>query len=442
MFGFNFFAKEPGDNYVTPRKFQEQATHDIQDHLRKIHEQGGFEELRKRRQRQHLSAKKLLGLQKHKKQKQAQRQNDLQSVQQQQQRQGLQLDGKQSTESSPLAKDHISYMPYGSSPLRKSVSVDSSDQSSIDSGSSISSGMSASQVSLSRQASIMTNGSSIFSTVPELARIYTNSTVPTTIDAPMNGIPSSLEQSGNLSLNEALPKDFSDYYAPGLEAERFSNGRPVFTKRNLRCWELNDIRSLLIYERMPREWHGKVPEVISPYSEFVFRIQLISLWCSDEEFADCLAHSDIYRESKFGLEFRVNTARYILQRARLRHKSILETNFSIPQTAFNPQTNLVGDIQYDAYFKFEWRNVIENYLLNLAIENQCRHDFKERVSKIKRINKHSQNCYSAPSNDLYKKVLAHNNSVNLDNNMKQQIWQDVQKSVYGRLELGATDLCV
>ncbi len=436
MFGFNFFAKEPGDNYVTPRRFQEQASHDIQDHLKKIREQGGFEEYRKKRQHQHLSAKKLLGLQKHKKQ------NPVQQRQDQQRQQQLQQNGNQSDQASSLVKGPISYMPYGSSPLRKTVSVDSSDQSSIDSGSSVSSGISASQMSLSRQASVMTNGSSIFSSVPQLARIYTNSTVPTTIDASMNGIPSSLEQSGDLSLNDALPNNFSDYYAPGLETERFSNGRPVFTKRDLRFWEMNDIRSLLIYERLRSEWHGKVPEVISPYSELVFRIQLIPLWCSDEEFADCLAHSDIYKESKFGLDFRVNTAKYILQKARLRHKSLLETNFSIPEAAFNPQTSLVGDIQYDAYFKFEWRNVIENYLLNLAIENQCRHDFKERMGKIKRINRHSQNCYSTPSNDLYKKVLAHNNSVNLDTNMKQQIWQEVQRNVYGRLKLGATDLCV
>lgn len=34
--------------------------------------------------------------------------------------------------------------------------------------------------------------------------------------------------------------------------------------------------------------------------------------------------------------------------------------------------------------KPEWRNIIENYLLNVAVEAQCRYDFKQKRSEYKR----------------------------------------------------------
>ncbi|VEU22380.1 DEKNAAC103596 [Brettanomyces naardenensis] len=409
MFGYKFFGNYGEDNYVTPKEFQVKAREDINNHVRKIREQGGFDEVRKRR----LLPTRLLGKPK----------KDAESE-------------TSSTESTSSSSSR--FMTYISSPLRKTVSIDSSsDASSIDSGSSSGSGPSTASTfqqqsrMLRHMPTTSTYENSVFSSNAQLARIYTNTTVPSTAMFPSG--PTSLQENGTLSLNDALPKDFSDYYAQDLNTERFSNGRPVFTRRNLKGWELNDIRSLVIYPDLRPEWHGKIPEVVSPYPNVIFRIQIIPLQLSDNEFVDCLAHSDIYRESKFDLAFRESTARYIVEKARLRHRSILQTNFGVPEEAFDQSTNLVNNIQYDAYFKFEWRNVIENYLLNLGIENQCRLEFKEQITKLKRVNQHKVNCNG--SDNLYKKVLAHNNKVSLDDGVKMQIWHDVQKKVYERLDM-------
>lgn len=440
MFGFKTFRNE-SDNYVTPAKFKAQAQKDIETHVENIRQNGGFDRIRRRR-RPHLLRLHGRGS------RTAHAPLDASSA--------------SSASSAPSAPSAVggafnsggstADMTYGSSPLRKTVSIDSSDTSSMDSGSSRGADSRAGSLYLNRQrSSSSTIGSSVFSTMPQLAHLYTTTTAPSlgadgasyTADgayaasaaADGSRIPSSLAENGCLSLNDALPKDFTDYYAPEPGVERFSNGRPTFTKRRLKSWELNDIRSLLIYPAIKPEWHGKIPAVVSPYPNFVFRIQIIPLRCTDAQFAQSLANSDIYRESKFDAEFRINTASYIVRRARSRHRSILETNYAVPADAFAPGVDLVGDPGYDTLFLFEWRNVIENYMLNLGIENQCRHDFKDQIAKVRRINVHSESCRLTPSDSLYKKVLAHNNTLPLDEATKQKLWREIQRKVYGRLNL-------
>ncbi|KAF4006113.1 Protein MTH1 domain protein [Saccharomyces cerevisiae] len=68
-----------------------------------------------------------------------------------------------------------------------------------------------------------------------------------------------------VSLDEALPKTFYDMYSPDIlladPSNILCNGRPKFTKRELLDWDLNDIRSLLIVEKLRPEWGNQLPEV-------------------------------------------------------------------------------------------------------------------------------------------------------------------------------------
>ncbi|QPG74765.1 hypothetical protein FOA43_002099 [Brettanomyces nanus] len=396
MLGSRFF-KDYSENYLTPREFQDKARKDINKHVQQIRERGGFETAPRR---------KIPGL----KRGPVRPYTGTGST-------GPvgpvgptgligptgpmgsmgPMDPTPTNSIGSSSNSNSLTMPYGSSPLRKAVSIDSSDASSIDSSSS------------------QGTAPSVYANVARECAGASGSVGAVT---------------GPLTLAESLPKDFSDYYAQDFDVERFSNGRPVFTRRNLKSWELNDIRSLLIYPEMKPEWFGKIPQVASPYPNLSFKLQVIPLQCTDEEFVQYLSESEIYRESKFDVQFRVTTAQYIVEKARVRPRSILETNFGVPQEAFDSRTNLVGEVQYDAYFKFEWRNVIENYMLNLGIENQCRLEFKEQTNKFKRLNKHK--VQYAGSEDLYKKVLVHNKAT-LNDETKTKIWHDVQKSVYSRL---------
>lgn len=352
-------------------------------------------------------------------------------------------------------------LTYGSSPLRQTVAeatvVDSSDEcSSIDSGKSGCSltHASAQQLLLQQQESLQrilsrnsTLQSSLFSsdanslyTHQSLSTYNTNNTWTLADDA-------SAAANGVLNLNQALPTDFSDYYSPDLEVDKFSNGRPVFTKRPLKDWELNDLRSLLIYPELKPEWNNKVPEIRSPYPNIHFKIQIVPNFVTDEQIVQQLARSDIYKEAKFDLELRIKTMRYIVERARLRHKQILIDSFGIDSTKFN-EDGLTGDIQYDCYFKFEWRNIIENYLLNLGIEYQCRAEFKSRISKLKKITLEKKSNYAfdksvrsplSLKNDLHKKVLLENKT-HISEDVRMGIWRDVQSELYKKLNMDGWDV--
>jgi hypothetical protein len=349
------------------------------------------------------------------------------------------------------ASESNQYTPqltYGSSPLRKTLAdstvdnlIDSSDEcSSIDSGKS---GCSLSrksaqnllqqqQESLNRMLTrTSTLETSLFS--GEANSIYTANTNDTIITDSNNN-------NNILTLNQALPFDFTDYYSPDLDVEKFSNGRPVFTKRPLKNWELNDLRSLLIYPELKPEWNNKIPEIQSPYPNINFRIQIIPNYYSDKLISEYLAHSDIYKEAKFDFDFKLKTATYIVERARLRHKQILIESFEINPSNFD-NSNLTNNIQFDCYFKFEWRNIIENYLLNLGIEYQCRSEFKLRISKLKKIfnDKNVNHNSSNLKNNLYKKVLIENKNT-ISEDEKKSIWKDVQSEIYRKLNMDGWDV--
>ena len=179
----------------------------------------------------------------------------------------------------------------------------------------------------------------------------------------------------HVSLEEALPQSFYDMYAPEIFAQDPSkilyNGRPSFTKRELLDWDLNDIRSLLIIEQPKPHWGNHLPEIVtsapSESSLPKFRFILLPLCSSDEFIIDTLVNSDLYVEANLDYEFKLTSARYTVAAARKRHEQITG--------AHEPQMNLS---------KPEWRNIIENYLLNIAVEAQCRFDFKQQCSDFKK----------------------------------------------------------
>ncbi|GMF60789.1 unnamed protein product [[Candida] boidinii] len=243
------------------------------------------------------------------------------------------------------------------------------------------------------------NSNSIFST--NLRQIYTNSTAPTFTSSSVNNTNntynnntanSGLLPEGYISLEDALPRDYSDMYSSDLTAQRFSNGRPIFTKRNLSNWELNDIRSLLIITELRSEWGNTLPVIISKnyYSNIKFNFVYLPLNSTDDEFIKILSNSDIYKESKFDLNFKIKTATHIVKNSRLRHANYLINNYSIPNDYFQEDGNLINSENdeniktYNNFMKYEWRNIIENYLLNLAVESQCRLEFKFRCSNLKK----------------------------------------------------------
>jgi hypothetical protein len=121
----------------------------------------------------------------------------------------------------------------------------------------------------------------------------------------------------------------------------------------------------------------------------------------------------------------------------LRHKQIMIDSFGIDASHFN-EKNLLQNIQYDSYFKFEWRNIIENYMLNLGIEYECRTEFKTQISKLKKIANEKRNLVSRDKskikNDLYKKVLMENKT-SITDEVKMNVWKDVQSHVYRKLNM-------
>ncbi|CCH46849.1 hypothetical protein BN7_6450 [Wickerhamomyces ciferrii] len=238
------------------------------------------------------------------------------------------------------------------------------------------------------------------------------------------------ESINSLTLHDALPHSFHDMYAPELLADPslLIDGRPMFTKRALLDWELNDIRSLLIVEQLRPEWNGRLPEIKVPSG---FKLQYLPLDADDETVVRVLVESDIYKESKFDLNFRIQTAKYTLNAARQRHAMFLQ-NSGIP-LFYNNRLS-----------KPEWRNVIENYLLNLAVESQCRYDFKKACHEQKKFkrNQSLQSSSSNGGNSLLRKALL--NDVNKDSPVKltkddkAKLWTQVQSKVYKRIGLDWT----
>ncbi|CCC69527.1 hypothetical protein NCAS_0C05370 [Naumovozyma castellii] len=184
------------------------------------------------------------------------------------------------------------------------------------------------------------------------------------------------QQPVKISLEDALPKVYYDMYAPEIilqEQQQHTlsyNGRPSFTKRELLDWELNDIRSLLIVEKLRPEWFGMIPEIVVNSATIPkLQIRLLPLCSTDEFIIETLVQSDLYLEADLDYEFKLTSAKYTVMAARKRHEQI---------------TGVVAEGNVMQLSKSEWRNIIENYLLNIAVEAQCRFDFKNRCSQYKK----------------------------------------------------------
>ena len=238
-----------------------------------------------------------------------------------------------------------------------------------------------------------------------------------------------------LPLRSVVPTTFSDMYTSDLLSDPKSLnalGRPLFTERQLVDWALNDLRSLLIVEKLQLEWDSALPKII----ERGYRMIYLPLAATNEQIVDCLVSSDIYKEHDFDTKFLIQTAQYTVEAARQRQTSL------------------------DCLTKPEWRNIIENYLLNLACEAQCRLDFKKScallkqkklqhelqlettTTAIKRININSSSsllkkailtsCSTSPDFPSY---LRSKPKVSLSKTEKQSIWIQVQSNLYKRLGL-------
>lgn len=205
--------------------------------------------------------------------------------------------------------------------------------------------------------------SSIFS---QPATIFTHSTAQSSLLPPPTKIVT------QISLQDALPKTFYDMYAPEIlmsdPSNLLCNGRPKFTERALLDWELNDIRSLLIVENLRPEWGNQLPEIVTDAPNLPkFRFQLLPLCSTDDFIIQTLVSSDLYLEANLDYQFKVTNAKYTVLAARKRHEQM---------------TGRMEPIMHLS--KPEWRNIIENYLLNIAVEAQCRYDFKHSCSEFKK----------------------------------------------------------
>lgn len=264
-----------------------------------------------------------------------------------------------------------------------------------------------------------------------------------------------------LSLEDALPKNFYDMYSPEILTDPTNllcNGRPKFTKRELLDWDLNDIRSLLIVEKLRPEWGSQLPDVVTSNPNLPkFRLILLPLNACDETIIHTLVNSDLYLEASLDFEFKLTSAKYTVAAARKRHEQLLGFHEDIMQLT-----------------KPEWRNIIENYLLNIAVEAQCRSDFKQRCSEFKKWKLQQANLkrpdmpppsmvpvnHTKSSGSLLKRALMKNlqlknmknenaqdpsmagpsngvinGKVSLTKEEKAQIWTQCQAQVYQRLGL-------
>lgn len=217
-----------------------------------------------------------------------------------------------------------------------------------------------------------------------------------------------------ISLNDALPKTYQDMYS--LEtlstSQLLPNGRPQFTQRALIDWELNDLRSLLIVDKLKPEWGNSIPLVNSPTNDIQLRIVLLPLICNENVIIDTLVSSDIYMEANLDLEFKWNTAKYIVEQVKRKHQ--------LQGINYENNNNILR------LNKIEWRNIIENYLLNIAVGVQCRYDFKQRCSDFKKWK--CDNLIKNNDNIPRAKIV-------LTKDEKSILWSQCQAQVYQRLGL-------
>lgn len=158
-----------------------------------------------------------------------------------------------------------------------------------------------------------------------------------------------------ISIHTLIPTDFRTYYTSEVlqTHELTAQGRPSFTERPLIDWRLNDLRSLLIFD-LPLPAQLRDAELREPG----FRVHVIPRDLPDDQMVTALANTSLYQEFNFSMEFKMQTAYYTLLAVRER----------------------IG--QNVALTRPQWRNVVENYLLNLGCEAQCRLDFRTLYYKL------------------------------------------------------------
>lgn len=182
-----------------------------------------------------------------------------------------------------------------------------------------------------------------------------------------------------VSIADVIPRDYSAYYCAEVLSNRsqlLPSGRPVFTDRSLVDWKINDLRSLLIVDQLKPQWGKCVPRL----KEKGFRLMHLPLTASDDEIVETLATSDLYREHNFDHDFLVQTAKYTVhaarERAYYRYCKEVKSRTVVPR-----MSRSMSDVPLT---RPEWRNVIENYLLNLGCEAQCRRDYKDACVELKK----------------------------------------------------------
>ncbi|CAL9727654.1 protein Std1p [Monosporozyma unispora] len=221
-----------------------------------------------------------------------------------------------------------------------------------------------------------------------------------------------------ITLNDALPQSYQDMYSVETlsTSPLLPNGRPQFTQRALIDWELNDLRSLLIVDKLRPEWGNSIPVVVAPTKDIQLRIILLPLVCNENVIIDTLVSSDIYMEAGLDLEFKWNTAKYIVEQVKRKHQQLQNINYD--------NNNNVIRLN-----KIEWRNIIENYLLNIAVGVQCRFDFKQRCSDFKKW-KWDNLVENSKDGENIPKI-----KIVLTKDEKSILWSQCQAQVYQRLGL-------
>ncbi len=286
-----------------------------------------------------------------------------------------------------------------------------------------------------------------------------------------------------VSLEDVIPTSFADMYTEEIITNPqllLPNGRPAFTQRDLVDWQINDIRSLLIVDKLKPEWNGHIPIVYQPPG---FRVIHLPLDATDNQIIQTLVTSGIYKEQQFDEKFLIQTAKYTVQAARLRHIMLEKQRRKLLQRDRENDPNaMIIDDEDDAcgendslllpdsleasriLSKPEWRNIIENYLLNLGCEAQTRTEFKMACKQAKQEKEKILGIQSSshhmeppsmksvhkihPSKFLLRKALLsksrsapippptmNKQKVTLSKTEKQQIWTHIQSNIYGRLGL-------
>lgn len=242
----------------------------------------------------------------------------------------------------------------------------------------------------------------------------------------------------SIYLKDALPTNFNDYYFPENlmdKSQLLPNGRPKFSHRpGLVDWNLNDLRSLLIVDQLRNEWYGKIPsiypeEIVTTNAKngarskqsISFKIVVLPLNSDDNTIIHTLANSDLFTEHNLDPHFKMMTAKYIVQNARKKYSALHGPN----SVHFNMLLS-----------KPEWRNIIDNYLLNIGVEAQCRLEFKIKCKEYKRW-KQEQKLQSLQTQNQKTPTQypVQNNSVTITKEEKALLWQQIQKDVYTRVGL-------